>query len=132
MTRHALEFFQTYLPFWEMQPDNGLASGGSSPLVLARPGNLYAVYLPNGGTANLDVDNTEAAFSIQWYDPRNGGELQDGTVTQVLGPGPVSVGLPPSNPNQDWVVLVRVIETGVPAARYLLYGNAVGARPKKR
>ena len=50
-TRYALDFFHTYLPFWEMEPNNGLAASDGA-LVLAKPGRIYAVYLPTAALAN--------------------------------------------------------------------------------
>jgi hypothetical protein len=104
-TRHGLEFFQAHLPFWEMSPDNSLASGVKDARVLAKPGEVYAVQLPSGGAARLDLG--EGEYSVRWYDPRAGGELQEGSVTSVQGPGVKPLGNPPSEPRKDWVVLVK-------------------------
>ncbi len=81
-TNHALRFFQDYLPFWQMQPDNGLASGGTNPKVLAEPDEVYAVYLPSGGSTDLAV--ASASYTVRWYNPRTGGTLQNGTVTSII------------------------------------------------
>ena len=70
-TRFALEFFQTHLPFAEMQPDNGRAANA---YVIAKPGRIYAVYLPKGGTTDLRIE--EGSYTVQWYNPRTGGALQ--------------------------------------------------------
>ena len=104
-TRHALEFFHRHLPFWEMQPNNDLASGAAGTRVLARRRDLFAVYLPQGGEPSLRLES--GSYSVRWYDPRNGGELQAGTVQTVVGPGVKSIGLPPRDPEKDWVALVR-------------------------
>jgi hypothetical protein len=105
-TRYALEFFQEYLPFWEMEPDNGLAFTYGA-LVLAKPGRIYAVYLPQGGSARLDLGGSASAYRVRWYNPRSGGELLKGSVSEVRGPSTVSLGLPPGEVDQDWVVLVK-------------------------
>jgi hypothetical protein len=99
-TRHALTFFQTYLPFTEMVPSDGLTSSG---WCFAKAGQVYAVYLPNGGSANLQVGS--GTYSVQWYNPRAGGALQNGSVASVTGPGSVSIGAPPAG--NDWVALVK-------------------------
>ncbi|MHB8900121.1 MAG: hypothetical protein ACYC6Y_15335 [Thermoguttaceae bacterium] len=44
---------------------------------------------------------------VRWYDPRSGGDLQQGSVPAVQGPGPVSIGSPPRDVDKDWAVLVR-------------------------
>ena len=102
-TRYALEFFQEHLPFHEMTPDNKLA-GRAGTLVLAGPGDVYAVYLPTGGTTTLKVEAGE--YSVRWYNPRSGGRLLKGSVPEVRGPSTVSLGLPPGDIDQDWVALV--------------------------
>jgi hypothetical protein len=103
-TRHALEFFQTHLPFAEMAPDNALASAKGA-FVLAKPGEIYAVYLPNGGTTQLELG--EGDYTIGWYDPRNGGAFQVGSVETASGPGKKSLGAPPAEAGQDWAILVK-------------------------
>jgi len=103
-TRYALDFFQEHLPFHEMTPDNGLASRAGT-LVLARPGDVYAVYLPTGGTTRLKVE--AGRYSVRWYNPRSGGRLLQGSVSEVRGPSTVSLGSPPDDANQDWAVLVN-------------------------
>ncbi len=102
-TRHALTFFRTHLPFAQMSHADDLTPGGGD-YVLAKPGEVYAVYLPAGGAAELKVG--KGAYDVRWYNPRTGGELQAGTVKRVNGPGLVSIGRPPSETNKDWAVLV--------------------------
>jgi hypothetical protein len=103
-TRYALEFFHEHLPFVRMQPADELVSDGSG-WCLARPGEVYAVYLPEGGAAELKL--ADGTYSVRWFDPRHGGPLRDGTVTSLTGPGARSIGRPPDEMSGDWVVLVR-------------------------
>lgn len=103
-TRYALEFFQQQLPFWEMKSRDELVDRGTC---LALPGEVYAVYLPDGGTTALDLSGEEGTFSVEWYDPRNGGAVQAGSVTRITGGGRAAVGYPPGQPGMDWVCLIR-------------------------
>jgi hypothetical protein len=103
-TRHALEFFRRHLPFWEMAPDNALAAGRNAK-VLAKPGEIYAVYLPEGGAVSLALP--EGSYQVRWYNPRTGGEPVTGSVPEVRGGGRVALGGPPSEPSKDWAVLLR-------------------------
>jgi hypothetical protein len=109
--RVALEFFRAHrLPFWEMTNANALVgntANDNSRYCLARAGEVYVVYLPEGGTATLDLGETRASFEVRWYNPRAGGPLLRGEVERVTGPGAVALGAPPAEPNEDWVVLVR-------------------------
>ena len=103
-TRYALQFFNQYLPFAEMTSNASLVSNG---WCLAKAGEVYAIYLENGGTTTVNLGNDGATYNVQWYNPRTGGNLQAGTVPTVTASGSVSIGNPPSATNQDWVALLR-------------------------
>lgn len=108
MTRYALDFFQEYLPFWEMTAADSLTSS-SSDHCLALAGEVYAIYLPDGGTTSITLP--AGSYSVEWYDPRFGGSLRDGSVTTVVGPGSVPLGAAPGQPSEDWAILVRAVGT---------------------
>jgi hypothetical protein len=109
--RIALEFFRSQkVPFWTMTNADGLvgnAAHDNTRWCLARAGDLYLVYLPAGGTADLDLAGTTGQFSVQWFDPRAGGALERGSVTSVKGGGPASLGTAPDSPAEDWLIVVR-------------------------
>ena len=105
--RHALTLFQEHVPFWTMKPDDTLADGAPA-YVLADPGSIYLVYLLEGGTVQVDLEAGE--YSVAWYDPRSGGELQEGSLTRITGGRRVGVGRAPSSPDSDWVVLIRRVD----------------------
>lgn len=101
--RHAYDFFENnQLPISKMSPMDSLTSSGWS---LARPGETYVVYLPEGGSTDLSLP--EGNYTINWYDPRLGGALKKGSVSTVTGPGAMSLGNPPSDAAKDWVILVK-------------------------
>ncbi len=105
-THHALTFFREHLPFWEMESADERVEKGA--YCLAKPGAVYAVYLPADGEATLDVGADESAYTVRWYDPKQGGALQVGNQTLVTGSGRVSLGGPPGGDgSRDWVILVR-------------------------
>ncbi len=103
-TRHALDFFQDHLPFVLMEPMDDLTSR-SDDYVFAAPDTAIAVYLPEGDS--LSVQLPEGTFSVQWYNPRTGGDLVSGDVQSVQGPGIERLGYPPGDASSDWVVLLR-------------------------
>jgi len=109
--RFALAFFQqNAVPFWEMKNADALVGNephDNSKYCFAKAGEVYVVYLPDGGASELDLAGANGAFNVKWFNPRAGGGLQDGPVTQVQGGGKVSLGHPPADPGQDWAVLVR-------------------------
>lgn len=109
--RIAIEFFQNSgIPFWEMH--NADASVGNPKnenrrFCLAKPGQIYLVYLPEGGTAELDLSDAAGTFQVEWFDARNGGPLRQGSVRQVTGGAKVDLGTAPDEPQEDWAILVR-------------------------
>lgn len=109
--RVALDFFSGHrVPFEEMANHDELVGNpahDNSRYCLARPGDVYVVYLPEGGTTTLDTGPGKADFSVRWYDPRRGGPLMAGSLASVTGPGPVELGLPPREAGDDWVILVK-------------------------
>ncbi|MDX9753902.1 MAG: DUF5060 domain-containing protein [bacterium] len=106
-TRHALDFFHNFLPFWEMKHHDELVSG-KGQYCFAKVGEVYALYLPRGGSAELEL--VDGLYRVYWYNPRKGGELLYGTTVKVAGPGKVQVGYPPYEFTRDWVVLVRLLK----------------------
>lgn len=109
--RIALEFFhEKDVPFWEMTSADALIGNpksDNSKYCLAKPGEVYVVYLPNGGTTSIDLGTAGGTCSVAWYNPRTGGALLDGSITIISAPGVQPVGQPPSDPQEDWVVLIR-------------------------
>ena len=108
LTRYALEFFRNHLDFAKMSPHDELTSAPDD-YCLASPQTLYAIYLPTGGNTTLDLGRTTETFRIRWYNPREGGRLEMGTVASVTGPGFVNIGQPPRNTDRDWAALVEVV-----------------------
>lgn len=49
-------------------------------------------------------------------DPRHGGRLQNGNVTEIRGGGSRSLGDPPNEPSSDWAVLIRRAVMTAPAS----------------
>jgi hypothetical protein len=105
-TRYALQFFQKYLPFWEMTPADHLISVDGA-YCFAKKGEIYAIYLPDGGSAELNLEVSSSEFEITWYNPRVGGGLIEEALNSVKGPGKVSLGNPPSDPEKDWAILIK-------------------------
>lgn len=110
LIRYAHDFVVDYLPI----PDTHHADE-LTPLpndyVLAKPGEVYAVYLPDGGTTTLNLAGVSGNFEVKWYNPRAGGALRDGTVRFIQGGGSRSLGEAPVDVSKDWAVLIRTVET---------------------
>ncbi len=103
--RYMLEFFEKNdIPFQDMTNDNNLTSNPND-YCLKKDGELYLVYLKSGSTTNISLP--PGTFTIHWYNPRTGGGLQTGSISEITGPGSVSIGNPPKEPEKDWLGVIR-------------------------
>ena len=109
--RYALEFFSdNKIPFWEMTNADALTGPtrkNNRTYCLAKPGEIYLVYLTGGGPAKLDLGKTKGSFKVQWFNPRQGGKLQSGLVKQVSGGRMADTGQPPTDRDKDWLAVIR-------------------------
>ncbi len=113
-TRYARNFMDQ-IPFGDMVPSHNLLTGESnyeksnptiSGVVLAKPGEIYAIQLPNATrTGTLNMSNAPGTFTQRWYNPRTGNF--EGTTKRITGGGKVALGAPPSSSKEDWVVLIE-------------------------
>ena len=56
--------------------------------------------------ARLETPGQAGTYSVEWFDPRQGGPLRDGSVTEISAGGTQSLGNPASGCD-DWAVLLR-------------------------
>ncbi|TWO34588.1 DUF5060 domain-containing protein [Seonamhaeicola sediminis] len=106
--KHALDFFNNYIPFWDMEPKDGLVSSEDIAYCFAKEGEVYAIYVEaNADHVTLDLGNSGEDFEIKWFDPRNGGSLQEGSITSIKSDGLKQLGAPPSLPEKDWIILIQ-------------------------
>ncbi|WP_194768844.1 Calx-beta domain-containing protein, partial [Tamlana sp. I1] len=105
--KHAIDFMKL-IPFTQMIGDNTLISGSSTRRLFYKNNEVYAVYKSeNDSNLNLETNNTGGVFTVKWYDVRNGGSLQNGTVRTINFNGEKqNIGLPPNNTDKDWVALI--------------------------
>ncbi len=110
--RHAIRtfFLGSGVEFWNTDNNDNLISGAGNRC-LANAGQAYIIYLPNGGSTNLNLSGQSGNFDVKWFDPRNGGVLQNGSVTSVSGGASRNLGNAPNNTTSDWAILVTA-QTG--------------------
>ena len=109
--RHARTFIEGNLPFWDMNPADNLARNASGafggPQVYAKPGETYAVYLPNASNSvELDLQSFTQSFKLRWFNPRTG-EFAGPLHTLRSGGGWRFLPPPPFESTEDWIALVR-------------------------
>lgn len=107
MGKICIDFFaENNFPVTEMISQNELVTS-EGDFCFAKEGDTYLVLLKKGGESQLNLKEFKGKYSVEWFDPRNGGNLQKGSVKTIQKSGMVSLGNPPNNMNKDWVVIVR-------------------------
>lgn len=90
--------FFTALPFWRLEPFDGITGEAQA---LAVPGELYVLYLPHGGSVSVDLGALPGTVTARWFNPRDGSWGQE---TTAAGGGRQEFTAPDT---QDWALLVR-------------------------
>ncbi|MEL6918832.1 MAG: Ig-like domain-containing protein, partial [Bacteroidota bacterium] len=96
-------FIQNDIPFYEMENKDDLVTSG---WCLGKDEAYYVIYLADGGSTTITIPGNDD-YEVMWYNPRNGGNLSPGTITNISAGTDVSIGLPPSNTDLDWVAVLK-------------------------
>lgn len=103
--RIALRFFhENQIPFWEMKNANALISNpknSNDKYCLAKPGELYLIYLPKGGSTEISLTNDTETYTLHWFNPREGGPLKPASTGLK---GTPTLTAPDTN---DWLAILR-------------------------
>lgn len=109
--RIAIQFFADHeIPFWEMSNADekvGNPRHDNSRYCFAKPGDVYLIYLPQGGQTKLDLGGDPGLYQLMWFNPRRGGDLIAGKIASVPGGQLVDIGPPPGDIEQDWLAVLR-------------------------
>lgn len=110
-SRYALEFFyKNQIEFWKMYRDsNRLPKGSIDWVMLSNDGDAVVIYRRSSKGFGVYLNGLYGRFIVNWYDPRQGGPLQDGSVTTIPG-GSIEIvdyGLPPNSNDKDWIILLK-------------------------
>lgn len=114
-TAIATRFFLEHLPLAEMMPADALVSPRSN-YCLARNDDLFVIFIPTGGASSIRL-NPNISYRVQWFDPRNGGEIFDAaeSPTIVSGQSEYNFGISDKYDRRaDWVAIL----TGMDATAF--------------
>jgi carbon monoxide dehydrogenase subunit G len=75
-----------------MTPQGSLSSSGYA---LANPGQEYLIYIPSGGSVNVNLSGNSNTFTVEWLNTGSGAVTSGGTVS---GGGTVALGAPFGGP----------------------------------
>jgi hypothetical protein len=107
----ALAFFRdNKVPFWTMSNENiRLPDDSDDWVLMSADGATLVLYKKNSVTEGISMAGLTGRYIIDWYNPREGGPLQEGTVATIVAGGNalVSYGNAPGSNDSDWVVLIR-------------------------
>ena len=99
--RHALEFFRDQdIPFQDMTCQDELVGNtkfDNSRYCFAKEGEIYLVYLPDGGSAQIKLPSGKS-FNIAWFNPRTGAMAQPSALEGN------TIQAPDKN---DWLAVIR-------------------------
>ncbi len=113
----ARNLIQDELPFWRMLPEDDRLTGESTSFdggevfrtATSAQDERYAVYLPDASpSGTLAVNSPGETYRQRWFDPRN---CAFASETEFTAGATISLGSPPDNANQDWVVLIERLTT---------------------
>jgi hypothetical protein len=93
---HMVDFFTSFA-WWKTEPHDELVTGEA--YCLAKPGEIYAVYLPNGGAVTVKLD--AGIYEATWFDAFTGAR-----VSLPPAQGPVWKS-PPAPGWLDWALLLK-------------------------
>ncbi|MGE5428463.1 MAG: DUF5060 domain-containing protein [Methylococcaceae bacterium] len=105
-TKIAHDFFESDLPFTEMQPMDSIVNSKNA-YCFGKAGNVYAIYLPKGESVQISLP--EGKYSLQWFNPRSGGKLFSAKVSTLNGSENVSLPMPPQDTEKDWIALICLL-----------------------
>lgn len=95
---HMVHFF-TGFEWWKTDPHDELVNNGA--FCLAELGNLYVIYLPNGG--NVTVKLEQGRYEAKWFNPKTGEFSNPMVIDKPVWASPSSID------KSDWVILIKSI-----------------------
>jgi len=100
---HMVDFFTSF-DWWDTEPHDELVNNGN--YCLAKPGEIYAVYLPHAGYATVRIQPGQ--YSAAWWEAATGRQiaLPSFNVTAPAWTSPAAPG------EGDWALLLRRRPTG--------------------
>ena len=90
----AVRKLESLVEMWDMRPDLSLLVDREpeKAFLTAKPGEEYALFLPEGGSARMNLNGCQGTFQTQWIDVSKGewgkkDEVQGNAVVTITSPG---------------------------------------------
>jgi hypothetical protein len=94
---HMVDFFTSF-EWWKTEPHDELVNNGN--YCLAKPGELYAIYLPHAGKATVQVEPGQ--YQGVWWNAGTG----EKTILAPLNANSTSWTSPAAPGTGDWALLL--------------------------
>lgn len=117
--KHAIDFFT--LADLDLPNAINQDQWATNAWVLAKDKAFYVLYTKDASKGvTLKLPGEPGVYDVKWYNPRKGGEFQQGSLHRVTQKKPFKhfwvrhekdLGLPPSDKERDWVILVTKANT---------------------
>jgi len=113
LTAIAMNFFLDNLPIDEMKPADNIVSPRAN-YCLVKDDDVIVIYIPTGGASSVRL-NPQKSYRLQWFDPRNGGELFDShelpEIVSEVSELNFQIGTKEKyNLRNDWVAVLKSIQ----------------------
>jgi hypothetical protein len=95
---HMVDFFTSF-EWWKTEPHDELVNNGN--YCLAKPGEIYAVYLPSGGSVNVRM--LPGQYVAAWWNPTTG----EKTALPLINAATSSWSSPQAGGSDDWALLLQ-------------------------
>jgi hypothetical protein len=95
---HMVDFFTSF-DWWKTEPHDELVNDGN--YCLAKPGEIYAVYLPRAGRVTVRLQPGQ--YQGTWFNPVTGERI---ALSPIEGSSWISPEAPSPSPN-DWALLLK-------------------------
>lgn len=113
LTAIARNFFLDNLPIEEMKPADNIVSPRAN-YCFVKDDDVIVIYIPRGGASSVRL-NPQKSYRLQWFDPRNGGELFDShelpVIVSEVSELNFQIGTKEKyNLRNDWVAVLKSIQ----------------------
>jgi Putative collagen-binding domain of a collagenase len=108
-----LDFFQrNTIPFWQMSNHGNRVNVAYDWVLSTTDGTTQIVYRWKNSvsTSMINMVGFPGMYKVQWYNPRSGGALQNGSIASIISTGAnvnISLGNPPVADGKDWITLIQ-------------------------
>jgi len=79
----AVRKLESLIAMWEVNPDSSLLSDhdADGAFLAAKPGEQYAIYFVDGGSAVLDLSGDRSSYNLKWISVDTGQWGKEGSIT---------------------------------------------------